>query len=145
MILWGVGSDDKDQNITKIEYQKMWSMMNYLSKKNFRVVMNVRATSDDLSEALSSRTSSVVVFSSHGNERRFYDFNSQPVPTDIFKYRASNVYQFVLSSCYGSYALQNYNVPKNLYVYSWPGLTNPDELISFLVSNAYSALEGKKK
>lgn len=145
VILWGVGSESKDQNITELEYKGMWRMMNYLSNQKFRVVMNTRAISADLAEALASRTSSVVVYSSHGNERRFYDFDSNAIPTDIFKNRASNVYQFVLSACYGSYALRNYNVPRDLYVYSWPDLTNPEELLNFLVSDEYSALTGKKR
>lgn len=145
VILWGVGSEAKDQGITEAEYKGMWRMMNYLSNQKFRVVMNTRAISADLADALASRTSSVVVYSSHGNERRFYDFDSNAIPTDIFKNRASNVYQFVLSACYGSYALRNYNVPRDLYVYSWPDLTNPEEMLNFLVSDEYSALTGKKK
>lgn len=145
VILWGVGSDSKDQGITETEYKGMWRMMNYLSNQKFRVVMNTRAISADLAEALASRTSSVVVYSSHGNEKRFYDFDSNPIPTDIFKNRSNNVYQFVLSACYGSYALRNYNVPRDLYVYSWPDLTNPEEMLNFLVSDEYSALTGKKK
>lgn len=145
VILWGVGSESKDQGITEAEYKGMWRMMNYLSSKKFRVVMNTKALSADLAEALASKTSSVVVYSSHGNERRFYDFDHDPIPTDIFKNRSSNVYQFVLSACYGSYALRNYNVPRDLYVYSWPDLTNPEELLNFLVSDEYSALTGKRK
>lgn len=145
VILWGVGSESKDQSITETEYKGMWRMMNYLSSKKFRVVMNTKALSADLAEALASKTSSVVVYSSHGNERRFYDFDYDPIPTDIFKNRSGNVYQFVLSACYGSYALRNYNVPRDLYVYSWPDLTNSEELLNFLVSDEYSALTGKRK
>jgi hypothetical protein len=144
VILWGVGSSTTDQTITETEYKGLWRVMNYLSEKDFRVILNVRSTSDDLSDAFASKTASVVVFSSHGNQTAFYDFNHKPVPKDIFKNRSSNVYQFILSACYGSIALKaNYVVPNDLKVYAWGDLTNSTELLNFLVSDGWSGLEGK--
>lgn len=145
VILWGVGASDKDQTITEEEYKGLWRVMNYLSKKDFRVVMNVTATGEDLKDAFASTSSSVVVWSSHGNSSYFYDFNHQPVATDVFASRAPNVYQFILSACEGAKALRtNYVVPADLKVFSWEGLTNSTELLSFLVSDAWTGLEGKK-
>ena len=143
VILWGVGSSSGDQSITESEYKGIWRVMNYLSLKNFRVVMNVRSTSEDLADALSSKTSSVVLYSSHGNRNAFYDFNLDPIPEDIFSHRAANVYQVIISACYSMQALKNYEVPEDLKVFSWYGLTNPNELISFLVSDSYTGFEGK--
>lgn len=145
VILWGVGSSTNDQTITKAEYDGLWKIMNYLSQKDFRVVLNVRSTSEDLADAFASPTASVVLFSSHGNTTYFYDFNHNPVPTDIFKNRASNVYQFILSSCHGAQALRkNYVVPSDLKVFAWEGLTNPTELVNFLVGDSWTGMEGKK-
>lgn len=144
VILWGVGSSETDQNITMKEYQGLWRVMNYFSQKDFRVVLNVRSTSEDLADAFSSPTSSVVIYSSHGNSSYFYDFNHNKIPTDIFKNRAANVYQFVLSACEGAQALRkNYVVPSDLKVFAWEGLTNPTELLDFLVSDNWTGFEGK--
>lgn len=119
--------------------------MNYLAGKDFRVVMNVRSTSEDLADAFASPTSSVVVYSAHGNSSYFYDYNHNKIPTDIFSHRKSNVYQFILSACEGAQALRNnYEVPSDLKVFSWEGLTNPSELLNFLVSDNWSGFEGKK-
>lgn len=144
VILWGVGASAKDQNITEIEYKNMWRIMSYLSQSNFRVIMNVRSTADDLADALASKTSSVVLFSSHGNQQAFYDFNLNPVPQDIFKHRAENVYQVIISACYSQIALRTYEVPEDLKVFSWYGLTDPNELINFLFSPSYTGFEGKE-
>lgn len=145
VILWGVGSSDSDQTITKTEYDGLWRVMNYLSGKDFRVILNVRSTNEDLADAFASKTSSVVVFSSHGNTSYFYDFNHKPIPTDIFKNRSSNVYQFILSACNGAQALRkNYVVPSDLKVYAWEDLTNSTELLNFLVSDSWTGFEGKK-
>lgn len=143
VILWGVGSETADQSITESEYKGIWRVMNYLSLKNFRVVMNVRSTADDLADALSSETSSVVLYSSHGNRNAFYDFNLNPIPADIFSHRAANVYQVIISACYSMQALKNYEVPEDLKVFSWYGLTNPTELVNFLVGDDYTGFEGK--
>lgn len=145
VILWGVGSSTSDQSITETEYKGLWRVMNYLAQKDFRVIINVRSTSDDLSDALASKSASVVLFSSHGNKSAFYDFEHQAVPSDIFENRSSNVYQFILSACYGSIALkENYVVPEDLKVFAWDDLTNSTELLNFLVSSKWTGLEGKK-
>jgi hypothetical protein len=145
VILWGVGSSTSDQSITETEYKGLWRVMNYLAQKEFRVIINVKSTSDDLADALASKSASVVLFSSHGNKGAFYDFNHEAIPTNIFESRSANVYQFILSACYGSIALKdNYVVPEDLKVFAWKDLTNSTELLNFLVSNNWTGLEGKK-
>lgn len=145
VILWGVGESDKDQNITQKEYQGLWAVMNYLSNQNFRVVMNVRSVGEDLAEAFASPTSSVVVWSAHGNQGAFYDWDSKPVPYDVFKNISPNVYQVILSTCYGRQALENYPRPADLKVVSWDTTTTPTQLLNYLVSDEFNAFDGKKR
>lgn len=144
VILWGVGSSTTDQQITMDEYKNLWLIMNYLSELNFRVIMNVRSTSTDLAAALKSPTSSVVLYSSHGNEKGFYDFNLDMVPYTIFEKLGPKLYQFILSACYGTYALEYYKVPEKLYTISWSGLTTATELVQYLKSDEWTGLEGKE-
>ncbi|WP_408095456.1 hypothetical protein ACJVC5_10470 [Peredibacter sp. HCB2-198] len=144
IILWGVGSNATDQQITKTEYQNMWRIMDYLNDLNFRVIMNVRSTSSDLATALQSSTASVVLYSSHGNETGFYDYNLTMVPYSIFKKLGPKLYQFILSACYGTQSLEYYEVPEHLYTLSWSGLTDSTDLINYLTSNHWTGLEGKE-
>ncbi|MFT6071431.1 MAG: hypothetical protein ACJAT2_001610 [Bacteriovoracaceae bacterium] len=140
-ILLAVGK--KDQSMTKTEYQKLWGIMNYLSDAGFRVMMNVKAKVAHLEAAIDSVDTSLIMWSSHGNKHSFYDYNSKPVPYDIFKNAHEGLYQFVLSSCHGRLALDaNYSVPKRIKTWAWKGLTNSSEFISFLLSDTWSA---KKK
>ena len=144
VILWGVGSSATDLTITENEYKGLWRVMNYLSQKEFRVILNVRSTAEDLSQAIVSATTSVVVFSSHGNESAFYDFNHNPIPQNILSNHSTSMYQFILSACNGTIALRkNYVMPADLTIYSWAGLTNSTELLEFLVSDNWTGLEGK--
>ena len=144
VILWGVGSNATDQEITRTEYQNMWLIMNYLNELNFRVILNVRSTSADLATALQSPTSSVVLYSSHGNDTGFYDYNSTMVPYNVFKNVGPKLYQFILSACYGSLALEYYKVPEALYTLSWSGLTTSTQLKDYLLSSDWTGLEGKE-
>lgn len=144
VILWGVGSSTTDQTITETEYKNIWKIMNYLNGKDFRVILNVRSTGADLKDAMTSDTSSVVLFSSHGNKEAFYDFNHQAVDFNVLANKSKSVYQFILSACNGLVALRaNYVIPDDLQVYSWEGLTNSTELHNFLIGDSWSGFEGK--
>lgn len=146
VILWGIGSSAANQTMTETEYKNMWRLMNYLASKDFRVVMNVRSTGEDLKEAAKSNTTSVILFSAHGSTESFFDYNGAAVPYDVFTEKAPNVYQFILSACYGRVALdKNYVIPKDLYTLSWSGLTNSTEMIEYLVSEKWTGYEGKTK
>lgn len=130
----------KDETMTKDEYQKLWGIMNYLSSKGFRVMMNVMAKVTHLEEAINSIDTSVILWSGHGNKNSFYDYDGNAVPHNIFNNAHESLYQFVLSSCYGRLALnKNYSVPDHIKTWAWSGLTNSGEFMSFLVSDKWSA------
>ncbi len=145
VILWGVGASEKDQNITQQEYQGLWRVMNFLSNHNFRVVMNVRSLGEDLAEAFQSPTASIVVWSAHGNQGAFYDYDSKPVPYDIFTNISPSIYQFILSTCYGHQAVQNYNRPADLKIVSWDTTTTATALLNYLVSDQWNPFDGKRR
>lgn len=142
-ILFGIGGSSKDQEMTKNEYTQMWRIMNYLADKGFRVIINTKTDGDDLKNAAETEGTSVIVVSSHGNREAFYDFNSNPFPYDVFANKASTLYQVVISACYGSDFILNYQIPEGLLVYRWTGLTNSTELMNFLVGDSWDAFEGK--
>lgn len=138
-IFIGLGNSNKDEAIQKTDWDALYAIMNYLAKKSFRVMINVQATAEHLRLASEDSETSIILWSSHGNKKAFYDYNGEPVPYDIFKNRSKNFYQFILSSCEGRIALDdNYNYG-GLITYAWPGLTNSSELRSFLVSDKWSA------
>lgn len=146
VILWGVGASTENQKITEDEYKGLWRLMNYLSSNGFRVVMNVRATGADLKLAAESPTSSVLLFSGHGNKTAFYDWDEKPVDYKVLEKASKSVYQFILSACEGRIALDdNYVVPKRIQTYAWSGLTNSTELIDFLVGDSWTGFERGKE
>lgn len=146
VILWGVGASTANQKITEDEYKGLWRVMNYLSSTGFRVVMNFRATGEDLKLAAETATSSVILFSGHGNKTAFYDWDEKPVDFKVFEKASKSVYQFILSACEGRIALNdNYVVPKRIQTYAWEGLTNSTELINFLVGDSWTGLERGKE
>lgn len=142
VILWGVGASTANQKITQDEYKGLWRVMNYLSDNGFRVVMNFRSTGEDLRSAAASATSSVLLFSGHGNKTAFYDFDGKPVDFKVLEKANKSVYQFILSACEGRIALDdNYVIPKRIQTYAWRGLTNSTELVEFLVGNDWTGFE----
>lgn len=142
-ILIGLGPTDKDNTILKTDWEAIYSVMGYLSKLKYRVMINVQATAQHLKLASQDPDTAVVLWSSHGNKQGFYDYNGVKVPYDIFKDKSPNFYQLILSSCEGRIALDNnYNI-YGLSTFAWEGLTNSTELRSFIVSNEWSAQDGK--
>lgn len=130
----------QDEQMTKNEYTKLWSIMNYLSDKGFRVMMNVKSKVAHLEDAIKSADTSLIMWSSHGNKTGFYDYDSNRVPSGIFNNAHRNLYQFVLSACYGRLALNsNYTLPGHIKTWAWSGLTNSTEFVNFLVSNKWDA------
>ena len=141
-IMWGLGASDSNQQMTRDEYNRMWKIMNYLSSKGFRVIMNVRAEGSDIKDAVETEGTSVVLFSGHGNTSGFYDFSGSRVSYDLFTNKAKSMYQFIVSACYGTQSRGNYNPPADMIMYTWSGLTNTNDLETFLMGS-WSGLEGK--
>lgn len=142
-IFIGLGNSELDASIQKTDWNAIYLIMNYVSKLNFRVMINVKARTEHLKLAAEDSETAVILWSSHGNTKYFMDAEGKAVPTDIFEKKHSNFYQFILSSCEGRVALdEQYNI-KKLRTWAWRGTTTSTELGSFLVSDDWSALDGK--
>ena len=142
-ILVGVGPDDP---ITALDYATIYKIMNYLSGSGFRVLLNLRAESKHLREAVESDSTSAILWSSHGWKGGFSDYKNTAVPTDIFKNPGKNLYQMVVAPCYGRYSIdKNFEVPSHIRVWAWDGLVyHPTNVEEFLLSKRWSALDGKR-
>lgn len=141
-ILIALGKEQKDLTIAKTDWDAIYYIMGYLSSLNYRVMINVQATTQHLKLASQDPDTSVILWSSHGNKQGFYDYNGAKVPYDIFKDKSSNFYQLLLSSCEGRIALNNHYNTYGLRTYAWEGLTDSTELKNFIVSDKWSAKEG---
>jgi hypothetical protein len=144
-IFLGLGPNAKDEEIRRQDWGAIYAIMNYLATQKFRVLINVNATAEHLKLAAQDSNTSVILWSSHGNQDGFYDYNNQKVPYDIFKTKSSSFYQFILSACYGRIALNKHYEHKDLQTWAWSGLTTTLELKAFLVSDKWNAFQGKKK
>ena len=141
-LLWGLGSVESDQQMTRNEYVIMWRIMNYLSDLGFRVVMNTKTLEKHVREAVETEGVSVILYSGHGNETGFYDFNKKRISYEIFANKARSVYQFILAACYGTEARHLYNQPSDLMLFTWSGLTNSTDLEHFIMGK-WTGLEGR--
>lgn len=141
-IFIGLGSKEKDQTIQKTDWDAIYYIMNYVSRLKYRVMINVQATGEHLKLASEDEETSVILWSSHGNKKGFYDYNGDKVPYDVFKNKSKGFYQFVLSSCEGAIALHDNYITSGLRIWAWEGLTNSTELKNFLVSDAWSIQDG---
>ncbi len=143
-IFIGLGASEKDKSIQKTDWDAIYAIMNYVAEKKFRVMINVQATAEHLKLAAEDSETSIILWSSHGNKKAFYDHNGQPVPYDVFKNKSKSLYQFILSSCEGRIALNdNYAYDNSLKTWAWEGLTTSTDLRKFLVSDAWDAMDGK--
>jgi hypothetical protein len=141
-------TEDKDKKMRALEYRSLFPIVDYLSKRRMRVTVNLQANTSDLLAVFKSDRPSIVIWSSHGNDEYFYGANGEPIPHAAFKYASKSVYQFILSSCYGRKALDNFylkEVPKSvsLETVGWKGLTNSEEMISHLMSDKWDMYENR--
>lgn len=143
----GLSATD-DKQMRAIEYRSLFPIVDYLSKRRMRVTVNLLANTSDLLAVFKSDRPSIVIWSSHGNEEYFFGANGEQIPHSIFKYVSKSVYQFILSSCYGRKALDNFylkEVPQevSLQTVGWKGLTNSDQMIKHLMSDEWNMYEGR--
>ncbi len=141
VLLWSFGA--RDQDIVEDEYKMMWDLMNTMARRRFRVVMDTRATIRSFRDAVETQGNSVVLFSGHGNETGFYDWQGRRAPYNIFARKAPSVYQVILAACFSREALPLYNPPEDLRVYTWSGETNTDHMFRLLQNGRWTGLEGK--
>jgi hypothetical protein len=142
-ILIGLGQKGRDFIIQKADFEAIYNIMGYLADKQFRVLINVHATAEHLKIAVEDSQTSVILWSSHGNTNGFYDYNKDKVPYDIFKNKHKNFYQFILSSCEGQIALNDFYRPTAIKTWAWEKFTDSVQLKTLLLSDAWSADYGR--
>lgn len=141
-------SEDKDKQMRLVEYKSLFPIVDYLSKRHMRVTVNLQANTSDLLAVFKSDRPSLVIWSSHGSEEYFFGANGEQIPHSVFKYVSKSVYQFILSSCYGRKALDNFYLKElpataSLLTRGWDGLTNSEDMIKYLMSDAWNMFENR--
>lgn len=141
-LLVGTNFSQTDETIRKGDYDDIYQTVRRLSWLKFRVTLNLTASVEDLKSALSNKNPTIIVWTSHGNEEAFYDFNQVKVPYKIFSKASPSVYQFVLTACNGFTALQkNYlaHAPKTMKHWGWQRLVyHPTDVKEFFSNNDWN-------
>ncbi len=143
VITWALGKASED--MTSNEYKEMWKIMNYLSLNKFRVILEVKSTVETIKMYAESETTSVMLISSHGNTNGMYDYNTTLLPYDTFANRSKSLYQIIISACYGSDFASKYFPKNDILVWRWGGETTTKQLVQFLMSEKWNALERVSK
>lgn len=107
IVLVGTNFSETDELIRKGDYNDIYDTVKRMSWLKFRTTINLVASVKDLKSALKNTRPTIIVWTSHGNEDFFYDFNQVRIPYNVFKDTSPSVYQFILASCNGFTAIQN--------------------------------------
>lgn len=146
IVLVGTNFDNNDEIIRKGDYDDIYATVKRLSWLKFRTTINLVASVTDLKAALKNTRPTIIVWTSHGNEQFFYDFNQVRVPYNIFKNTSPSVYQLILTSCNGYTAIQNgYKkyIPATLKYWGWERLVyHPSDLEAHLSAEAWDPYIG---
>jgi hypothetical protein len=130
--------DQQDQIMLQADYQNFLPTLQRLSRSGFRVVMNWRASILDLKAALKNTRPTIIIWSSHGQPKGITDKmdEDQLLPRDFFQEISPTVYQFIVATCFGTPALQNYDLTHAQHVkfQSWDYPINTDHLKTYLSS-----------
>jgi len=142
IVLIGTNFSENDELIRKGDYDDIYNTVKRMSWLKFRTTINLVASVTDLKAALKNTRPTIVVWTSHGNESFFYDFNQIRVPYNVFKDTSPSVYQLILTSCNGFTAIQNgYKkyIPPTLKYWGWERLVyHPTDLKAHLSSNDWT-------
>jgi hypothetical protein len=146
IVLIGTNFTANDELIRKADYDDIFENVKRMSWLKFRTTINLVASVSDLKTALKNTRPTIIVWTSHGNESFFYDFNQIRVPYDVFKDTSPSVYQLILTSCNGFTAIQNgYKkyIPGTLKYWAWERLVyHPSDLQARLSSQDWNPYIG---
>ena len=124
---------------TSSEWDRYYGIAKWLVKSHFRVIMNPLSLPDDVREAVQSPLTSIIIWSSHGdNEGTIYDSSDDPLPADVFSSNASaSLRQIIFSNCYGEMTVKHYALPSGVNIKHWIGETTSDDLFTYLLSDQW--------
>lgn len=122
IVLIGTNYSSSDEAIRRGDYNDIYDTIKKVSELKFKTTINLVASVTDLRAALKNNKPTIIMWTSHGNDHHFYDFNQIQVPDNILKDASPMVYQVLLTSCHGFLAFNNTykkHAPNNLWVYGW--------------------------
>jgi hypothetical protein len=134
-ILWSM----HERGNTWEEYRRLWKLVDHLSGIGYHVILNTKATNEDIQDAIVSENSSVILISAHGSGMGPVDYNYELLAHSSFKKMSSNLKQVIFATCFGSEYVQYYNIPKRVKTYTWEGLVDLNDMFELLYSDEWLA------
>ena len=132
---------DLNDDWTKSDYSRYYSVAKWLAFRGFRTIINVVAYIPDLQEAASNPHTSAIIWNSHGAESGYVlDTGKAPLPKTIFtKFRSKRLKYILFANCYGDASAKYYGLRKLKDVTSmgWTGTVTSEDLFKYLFSDEF--------
>ena len=127
---------------TEKEMKKFYNVIKWGLSAGFAMMLDPFTTVEDLREVIAQKTTSVVIWSSHGSSNgAVYDANEVQLPYGIFLEGDPKNYrrQFILSNCFSDQTIKKYSWPGQSSQVYWEGTTDATELFDYLMSDRWNA------
>lgn len=142
IVLIGTNYSSSDEAIRKGDYDDIYNTIKEVSELKFKTTINLVASVTDLRAALKNNKPTIIMWTSHGNDHHFYDFNQIQVPDNIFKDTSPMVYQVLLTSCHGLLAFEKTykkHTSKHLWVTGWNRIVwHPGDVKNYFDSSSWN-------
>lgn len=131
---------DLDDDWTKNDFSRYYSVAKWLAVRGFRTIINVVAYAPDLQEAVSNSHTSAIVWNSHGsNDGAIYDSAKKALAKSIFtKNRSKSLKYILFANCYGAVSTDYYGLRKSkMQVIGWNRTVSSEDLFKYLFSEEF--------
>jgi hypothetical protein len=123
------------------DYNDFYSIAKWLAKEGFRPVINPIAYISDVREAVQNKTTSAVLWDSHGSEDgQVYDSDGTGVPAETFVTGKTASFKYLLfANCYGQASRSFYGITSVKYPasFGWPSTTTSTDLFEYLRGDTF--------
>lgn len=132
---------DLDDEWTKKDYSRFYSVAKWLAIRGFRTIINVIAYTPDLQEALSNPKTSAILWNSHGSfSGQIIASDKEAIPDDLFKkHRTSRLKYVLFANCWGNISAERYGLSKmkGLLAEGWDRVVTSDDLFRYIFSTSF--------
>jgi hypothetical protein len=120
------------------EWKRFYNVTRRMLANGYRVVAHPFPKTREVRAAVSSPETSVLIWSSHGNEKGQVFAKDAPLPRDVFVRQPSpRLRHIVISACYGEEVARYYPMPEGAELERWTGVTDTEDLFAYLNSNKF--------
>lgn len=132
-IMWG----NLDEEMGQTEWSEFFLVVRYLTKKNYKVIVNSYARVSDVKFAFKDQEMVSFIWSGHGDGGVLKDKNYEELPKNIFSKPPKSLKEIIISACDGELLKTNYQFSPKVKLTTWVGATDSTEFIQYFNSDEW--------